>query len=488
MSRPYRLYDDETTGKNYHLIPSSIVNTTTTLNPTNKKYKKVKEPKKEYQGKPRKRYRKRFVLNPKKIERNKLKAYNEKHLSTDNKRIKPKKNPPDMVYTGKISKNMEREFNNYIDMYKANFSKLIPQTKPDDNIDLQVNNKLLKNAILVESEKYNKRIKEDEEKDKIYQDKINGRNEEIAKKTIEVNMAKAEARKFADEEAKLMKEFEKEKKTKENIIKKAKESAKKKKDILDVAEADRIRLEQQLKEIDDRKEAKKEADAEYQKKYREKIKERKKTKDEIEHGNAHLAVIGIDAVKEETKAEGRGNGMDDGLYNDEIAKIARHVIKSNVIPVIAQDEISNLPKFLKKDQKIFGGVINTNPSTSDGSGTDGHRVGHWTSFVVDARDDFPTIEWFDPLVQDKPSPQLLSTLTEIGKKMNPSKMFLFKNNKLRRQSYNSSGCGIHSLKFLEDRFKGVPWSKATGFDHYNDSVTDGEKKIKPVAKKYNKYL
>lgn len=189
----------------------------------------------------------------------------------------------------------------------------------------------------------------------------------------------------------------------------------------------------------------------------------------------------------------QGGGIEDGLFNDEIEKIAKKRIKGYVVPVIAQDEISQLPKYVRQGQKIFGGVINTNPSTSDGSGEDGHRVGHWTSFVVDARDDFPTIEWFDPLVENKPSKELISTLKDIGRAMNPEKMFLFKNNQVQRQKYNSNGCGIHSLKFLEDRFRGIGWSEATGYNHYmkkkiGDDSADGERKIQEVAKTYKKYL
>lgn len=189
-----------------------------------------------------------------------------------------------------------------------------------------------------------------------------------------------------------------------------------------------------------------------------------------------------------------GEGIQDGLYNDEIAKIARHRIKNQVVPVIAQDQIDDLPKYLKKGQKIFAGIINTNPSTSDGSGNDGHRVGHWTSFVVDARDDFPSIEWFDPLVQDKPSRHLLETLKGIGQKMNPERLFLFKNNQIQRQAKTSNGCGIHSLKFVEDRVKGVPWSKATGYDSFimkpkiGDDSKKGEAEIQAIAKKYSKYI
>ena len=188
----------------------------------------------------------------------------------------------------------------------------------------------------------------------------------------------------------------------------------------------------------------------------------------------------------------KGKGIKDGLYNDEIERITKHRFKDTLIPVIAQDEIYTLPGYLKKGAKIFGGIINTNPSTSDGSGEDGYRPGHWTSFLVDARDDHPTIEWFDPLVQDAPSKELVDTLKGIGKKMNPEKMFLFKMNQIQRQKNLSNMCGVHAIKFLEDRYQGKSWADSTGFNHYMtkiaDDSKDGEKKIESVANKYKKYL
>jgi hypothetical protein len=48
--------------------------------------------------------------------------------------------------------------------------------------------------------------------------------------------------------------------------------------------------------------------------------------------------------------------------------------------------------------RSFAAVINTNPSQSDGTGQDGFQVGHWRAIFVDNRDDYPSIEYFDPLV------------------------------------------------------------------------------------------
>ena len=196
--------------------------------------------------------------------------------------------------------------------------------------------------------------------------------------------------------------------------------------------------------------------------------------------------------------EQSGEGIDDGLFNDEISKILKHEIKGHYVPVISQDEIPTLPQYVKKGQKIFGAVINTNPSDSDGSGDDGYRKGHWVGVIIDARDSFGSCEYFDSLVQDPPSPELINVLRYICKMMSPDKMVKFKMNKIVRQKSNTSSCGIHVAKFIEDRFSGIPFSEASGYDHWkkshsdsdkdkNDSI-DGEKQIDKIKKTYKQYI
>ena len=190
----------------------------------------------------------------------------------------------------------------------------------------------------------------------------------------------------------------------------------------------------------------------------------------------------------------RVGGKGDGLYNDEIEKIVKKRIK-NYIPVIASDEIDGLLKYVGRGDKRFGFVINTNPSTSDGSGNDGNRLGHWRSIFINNEDDYPSIEYFDPLAEGKMPPELISICRKITRKMNPEFLFKYKQNMLRRQSKLTSNCGHHSIKFLDDRFNGIPFSEASGYDTYmermnsvvNDSVS-GEKDIMKAMKKYESYI
>ncbi len=190
----------------------------------------------------------------------------------------------------------------------------------------------------------------------------------------------------------------------------------------------------------------------------------------------------------------KGTGDSDGLYNDEIEKVLKKRIK-NYVPVIASDQINDLLRYVGKGDKRFGFVINTNPSTSDGSGNDGHRTGHWRSVYINNEDDYPSVEYFDPLSEGKMPSELVSVCRKIAMKMNPSMMFKYKQNMLRRQSKMTSNCGHHSIKFLEDRYNGVPWSEATGYDDYMekqssapDDSTDGEKDISKYIKKYESYI
>jgi hypothetical protein len=193
-------------------------------------------------------------------------------------------------------------------------------------------------------------------------------------------------------------------------------------------------------------------------------------------------------------SSGRGNGENDGLFNDEIEEIARRTIK-NYVPVIASDEINTLSKYVKPGQKRFAFIVNTNPSTSDGSGNDNFRPGHWRGIYINNDDSFPSVEYFDPLCEGRIPNDLLKVCMKIARKMNPEMMFKYKQNMLKRQSNLTSNCGYHSLKFIEDRYNGVPWSEATGYDDYmsklneaKDDSRDGEKDVMKYIKRYDSYI
>jgi hypothetical protein len=200
-------------------------------------------------------------------------------------------------------------------------------------------------------------------------------------------------------------------------------------------------------------------------------------------------------IAEEEQARGLmglGEEGDDALYNDEIAKIIEKRV-GRVVPVIPSDKVKYLKDYVKRGQKNFAAVINTNPSQSDGTGQDGFQVGHWRAIFVDNRDDYPSIEYFDPLVS-MPEKELVTELKKIAKKMNPERMFLYKENRLQRQAKEASTCGYHAAQFVDDRMNGESWCSATGYDDYInrmggvDDSKDGEKEIRKTIKKYKVYL
>ena len=187
------------------------------------------------------------------------------------------------------------------------------------------------------------------------------------------------------------------------------------------------------------------------------------------------------------KQSGKG---DDGLYNDEIEKIMKKRLRGLTVPVVAADEVDTLPNHLY-NKDFFAAVINTDPSDSGGR--------HWRCIVIDNRDDFPSAEYFDSLAETfKPEPALLNVMRKICRLMNPEKYMKYKFSKIRRQSYNKSNCGYHVMKFIEDRYNGIPFEEASGYKDYMkgrgsapDDSQDGEgdlasyeKKIKSQFKEY----
>ncbi len=186
---------------------------------------------------------------------------------------------------------------------------------------------------------------------------------------------------------------------------------------------------------------------------------------------------------------GKGYDSSDGLYDDEIETIAKKRLK-DYIPCIAKDETQQLLKYVKKGDKQFAFVINTDNSDQPGR--------HWRCVYINNMDDYPSIEYFDPLTEGKPEQSLIDICRKIAIKMNPQKLFKYKQNMIRRQSKLSSNCGYHCIHFLEGRYMGVPFSEITGYDEFVDKMKkehgdldgsgQGESELKPFMKKYDSYI
>jgi hypothetical protein len=174
---------------------------------------------------------------------------------------------------------------------------------------------------------------------------------------------------------------------------------------------------------------------------------------------------------------------DDGLYNDQIENILKKRLDMTV-PVVARDQVDSLlDKVYNKN--FFSAVINTDPSSSSGR--------HWRCIVIDNRDDFPSAEYFDPLCESvKPETELLDVMRKICRRMNPEKYMKYKFSKIRRQNFLKSNCGYHCMKFIEDRYNGVPFEEASGYKDFMmrqkgkggapDDSMDGEGDLKKYEK------
>lgn len=197
-------------------------------------------------------------------------------------------------------------------------------------------------------------------------------------------------------------------------------------------------------------------------------------------------------IKEHLEQIGKGEDGDNGLYNDQIQNIMKKRIK-NFVPVVASDQVNSLLNHVGKGDKFFTAVINTDPSHKSGR--------HWTGIVMDNRDDYPSAEFFDSLAEnDEPPEALLNVMKLIARKMNPEKYFKYKFNRLQRQNSKSTNCGMHVMKFIEDRYNGDSFEEASGWKSYMDrqrgkgieDSKDGESELKPYEKKiknlYKSYL
>ena len=65
---------------------------------------------------------------------------------------------------------------------------------------------------------------------------------------------------------------------------------------------------------------------------------------------------------------------------------------------------------------------------------------------------------------------------------------------IRRQDVKTSTCGWHSMKFLDERYNGMPFHEASGYDDFieqhkgADDSKDGEADAQEYKKKYESYI
>jgi len=145
------------------------------------------------------------------------------------------------------------------------------------------------------------------------------------------------------------------------------------------------------------------------------------------------------------------------LYNDEIEEFFSDRKKyPNFGGVISADEIGSLPKHLP-----IGFVLNLDPSDKPGS--------HWVSIYIDG----DSINYYDSF-GDEPTNQIKNDIQKYLKSMKIPVLLKFKVNKVKDQSPTSFHCGYFAIRFLDEMFRGIPFSVATNF---KDNHKEGERVI-----------
>lgn len=136
---------------------------------------------------------------------------------------------------------------------------------------------------------------------------------------------------------------------------------------------------------------------------------------------------------------------------------------------IMRDELGDvLEDAIQKQWDRWGIIINTQ-SSAEGNGL------HWCAIYCDILFD-RSIEYFDPF-GDPPHVEIEHALKEYMERLQLPYMLKFKVNTNKLQHEISDSCGYHSMLFLEDRFLGVPFMQATGWEKKKRLVTDSEHRV-----------
>jgi hypothetical protein len=139
----------------------------------------------------------------------------------------------------------------------------------------------------------------------------------------------------------------------------------------------------------------------------------------------------------------------DGLYNSQIFDMMKKY--PQFAGVIARDQIDLIKPYLKKN-KYVGFVINLDKSDQKGS--------HWNSILIDYRPSIgsQSVEYYDSFGRKMPK-DIEDNLKKI---INPYLILRKKENRIQKQNDSSSNCGFFAMNFLEKRFKGEDFKKASG--------------------------
>lgn len=172
------------------------------------------------------------------------------------------------------------------------------------------------------------------------------------------------------------------------------------------------------------------------------------------------------------KKIGKGEENKGGLWNSEIDEIFKDKLPEEVVPVISNDEMPSLLKYINKDIERFGFIINNDNSDKGGS--------HWKAVFISRPD--ASVEVYDSLVSI-PNEKFIKDLFKVVDAFKDDVMYKLKINTIRDQSEKTGNCGYFAVNFLINRFKGKKFKNASLFDKV-DRSKEGEGEIK----KFKTYL
>jgi len=184
-------------------------------------------------------------------------------------------------------------------------------------------------------------------------------------------------------------------------------------------------------------------------------------------------------IIEEQDDEQQANGLHDGkngLYNTDIEEIIKLVGKDNKRlkqswkGVYSIDEIDDLTKAIKKDDRYISFILNLDPSDQPGS--------HWVACWIDVYKR-REICYYDSFGHIYP-PRFLKDISLVIDKLKPTYYLMLKYNKIKYQSVSSSNCGWFAVKFLFDMANKAEFKDCTG---YTTMVEKSENQIENFQKK-----
>ncbi|GAM25410.1 hypothetical protein SAMD00019534_085850 [Acytostelium subglobosum LB1] len=151
----------------------------------------------------------------------------------------------------------------------------------------------------------------------------------------------------------------------------------------------------------------------------------------------------MDAIFNEVKGMKKGSGRKDGgLYDYEIEQLMQPYAKDGFEGVIASDQLNELNP---KQRMSF--IMNLDNSHQPGS--------HWVACNIDAKGD-KAIEYYDSFGDD-PSTDFMRRMKQLVEEIDPDVYLKFKVNRVIDQAVNTDTCGYHAMRFLLNRYRGVPF-------------------------------